>query len=106
MGLNDKVLSQIRMMANGEVSKFNSQSDWAVNVDVKRIEPGARIRVSVRPGANVPDDPLLQLGDIADSIRGELRLERNRLGQQIYGTSESTFDTEGPPSFTFDVWLL
>lgn len=93
-------------MANGIVASFNEKNDWAVSTEVRRTEQGASIKVAARPGANTPDHPLLELGDIADAIRNELRLERDKLGQQIYGTSESTFETEGPPSFLFDVWLL
>lgn len=105
MGLSDKVLSQIRMMANGIVSASNTRNTWAATAEVRRTEAGASIRLTLRPGAEPPSEPLLELGDLADAIRNELRLERNKLGQQIYGTSESTFETEAGPAFTFDVWL-
>jgi hypothetical protein len=43
------------------------------------------------------------LGDVADAIRNELRLERTAAGYPIYTTSESTFDSGAEPEFAFDV---
>lgn len=106
MGFNDKVLSQIRMMANGIVSASNSKNTWGAAVDVRRVEKGASIRLTLRSGTEPPSDPLMELGDLADAIRNELRLERGKLGQQLYGTSESTFETEGGAAFNFEVWPL
>jgi hypothetical protein len=106
MGMNDKELSHIRMMANGIISQSNQKNKWAASVDVKRVEVGANITVALRPGGEKPADPLLELSDLADAIRQELRLERTKLGKAVYATSESTFETEGNPSFAFDVWQL
>jgi hypothetical protein len=106
MGFDDKTLSKIRMLANGIVSATNAKNSWGVNAEVRRSERGAIIRLSLRSGSTPPSDPLMELGDLADTVRNELRLERDKLGQQIYGTSESTFETEGTPSFSFDVWRL
>ena len=106
MGFNDKTLSQIRMMANGILASANAKNPWGMNAEVRRTERGASIRLTLRSGSTPPRDPLMELGDMADNIRNELRLERDKLGQQIYGTSESTFETEGAPSFSFEVWHL
>lgn len=106
MGLNDKVLSHIRMLANGAVSQSNEKNPWAAGVSVRRTTEGAHITVALRPGGIKPEDPLLELSDLADAIRQELRLERTKLGKPVYATSESTFTTEGNPSFSFDVWQV
>lgn len=94
------------MLANGVVAESNSRNAWAAAVEVRRTEEGAGLRLTMRPGTTPASDPLLELGDLADAIRSELRLVRGKLGQQIYGTSESTFETETGPAFSFDVWLL
>lgn len=106
MGMDDKVLSHIRRMANGVVASFNEKNVWGVAVETRRRETDVEICVTLRPGTTAPAEPLLELGDIADAIRNELRLERNKIGQQVFGTSESTFETEGRPNFTFHVWEL
>lgn len=106
MGMNDKTLSHIRMLANGIISQANQENKWAAAVEVRRTESGALIKVSLRPGDARPDDPLLELSDLADAIRQELRLERTKLGKPVYATSESTFEAEGNPSFAFEVWQL
>lgn len=104
--MNDKELSHIRMIANGVVARANEKNDWAAAVDVRRAVKGATITVSLRPGSEKPGDVMLELSDIADGIRMEFRLERNKIGAAVYGTSESTFETEGNPSFQFNVWRL
>lgn len=106
MGMNDKELSHLRMMANGVVAASNQRNRWAAAVEVRRLEKGAHFKVTMRPGTDRPSDSMLELGDLADAIRSELRLERTRLGASVYGTSESTFETEGDPHFAFDVWRL
>lgn len=73
-------------------------------VEARRTVEGAQITVSLRPGTVKPSDTLLELADVADAIRSDLRLERTKLNQPVYTTSESTFDTVGSPSFSFDVW--
>lgn len=106
MGLNDKVLSHIRMMANGVAASFTEKNNWAVTVEVRRLIEGAKITVALRPGSEKPSDVLLELSDVADAIRNELRLERSSIGKPVYATSESTFEAEGNPFFTFEVWLV
>ncbi len=106
MGMNDKVLSHIRMLSNSVVRQSNQKHSWAVMAEVRRTVEGAQIMVSLRPGTVKPADTLLELADVADLIRSDLRLERTKLNQPVYSTSESTFDTVGSPSFTFDVWEL
>ena len=106
MGLNDKELSHLRMMANGIVAESNRKNPWAAAVEARRTELGARLTLTLRPGGEKPSEPMLELGDLADAVRNELRLERDRLGAAIWGTSESTFETEGHPYFTFEVWRL
>lgn len=106
MGMNDKELSQIRMMAHGVIARFNEGHDWAAAVEVRRKGEGAGITVKARPGGEKSGDVMLELGNLADAVRMELRLERNRLGAAIYGTSESTFDMDGAQEFLFDVWHL
>lgn len=93
------------MLTNGIVAQSNSRNPWGVAAEVRRTEAGASIRLTLRPGGEPPSDPLLELGDLADLVRNELRLERDKLGKPVYGTSESTFETEGIPAFKFDVWL-
>jgi len=105
MGMNDKELSHIRMMANGVVAESNRKNKWASAVEARRMEKGAKIIVSLRPGGVKPDDPMIALSDLADAIRNELRLERNKLNAAVYGTSESEFDYDNP-QFSFDVWRL
>ena len=92
MGLIDKVLSHIRMLANGVIAARNEKNSWAVTVDVRRTKEGARITVRMRPGSDKPSDILLELSDVADAIRNELRLERTPLGSAVFGTSESTLN--------------
>lgn len=94
------------MLANGIVSQSNEKNNWASSVDVRRTVEGAHITVALRPGGQKPSDPLLELSDLADAIRQELRLERNKIGKAVYATSESTFESEGNPSFSFDVWEI
>lgn len=106
MGMNDKVLSHVRMLANAITAESNTKNPFAMAVEVRRIEVGARITVYMRPGGDVPSDPMTELGDLADAIRNEFRLERTKLGQPVYATSESTFTTEGDPRFQFEVWLV
>ena len=106
MGMNDKELSHLRMIANGIVAASNQNNPWAAAVEVRRREKGAHFTVTLRPGGEKPSDTMLALADLADAIRNELRLERTRLGAAVYGTSESTFDTEGSPRFDFDAWRL
>jgi len=94
------------MLANGVVASSNERNSWAAAVEVRRNEKGAHIQVRLRPGTEAPSDPLLELADLADAIRSELRLERDKIGAAIYGTSESTFESEGDLRFEFDVWQL
>lgn len=104
MGINDKVLSHIRMLANSVARQSNQKHEWAVVVEARRTVEGAQITVALRAGTVKPSDTLLELADVADAIRSDLRLERTKLNQPVYSTSESTFDTKGNPSFSFDVW--
>ncbi len=106
MGMNDKELSHIRMIANGVVARANEKNKWASAVEARRSENGAAITVSLRSGSERPAEVMLELSDIADAIRMEFRLERNKIGAAVYGTSESTFESEGNPSFSFNVWRL
>lgn len=104
MGINDKVLSHIRMLSNGVVRQSNQKREWAVQVEARRTIEGTKITVALRPGTVKPADTLLELADVADAIRSDLSLERTKLNQPVYRTSESTFETEGNPSFSFEVW--
>lgn len=51
----------------------------------------------------MPSDPLLYLGDLMDSIRNELRLEKNSIGDPLYETTESVFESGEEPRFQFEV---
>lgn len=106
MGMNDKELSKLRMMSNGIIAQSNERNSWATAVEVRRTVKGASVTVAARPGGQRPSDIMLELGDLADAIRNELRLERNKLAASVYGTSESTFESEGHPKFQFEVWRL
>lgn len=106
MGMNDKELSHIRMLANGVVARSNASHKWAAAVEVRRLEKGASISLAMRPGTEKPREPMLELGDLADEIRNELRLERTSLGAAVYGTSETTFESDGNPVFHFNTWRL
>ncbi len=92
------------MLANGVARQSNQKCEWAVVVEARRTEDGARITIALRPGTVKPADTLLELADVADAIRADLSLERTKLNQPIYRTSESTFDTSGNPYFAFEVW--
>lgn len=105
MGMNDKELSHIRMIANGVIAASNRKNKWASAVEVRRQETGASITVTLRPGGEKPRDPMLALGDLADAIRNEYRLERTSLGAPVYGTSESDFESDNP-RFSFILWRL
>jgi hypothetical protein len=105
MGLNEKQLSRIRAIAHGVVSSANQRTPWGFAVEVKRADPGAHLRITLRGGSR-PSDPLMELGDLADDIRNEMRLAKTSLGYPVYGTSESVFESGNDPVFEFDVWLL
>lgn len=106
MGLNDKELSRIRMLANNVIARSNTENPYACAVGVRRDGEGARVTISYRSGKDLPDDYLSVLGDLADTIRTDLRLEKTRIGNSIYGTGESTFESGANAYFTFEVWLL
>lgn len=105
MGLNDKELSRIRMLTNNIIVRNNTETPYAASAEIKRDGEGARITLVLRPGKNKPSDPMVILGDLADAIRTDLRLETNHLGDSRYGTGESQFETTPTPSFNFQVWL-
>lgn len=103
LGFDDRQLSRLRAIANAVVAGANRREKAQCQVSVRRTVSGADVNLNYRPGVAKPRDALGYLGDLTDSIRSELRLEKNSIGDPIYTTTESTFTSGDDPSFQFQV---
>jgi len=103
LSFDDRELSRLRSISNSVVARANSESRTQALVQVRRTPQGADITLNYRSGTEMPGDPLSYLGDLIDGIRNELRLEKNRIGDPLYETTESTFDSGDEPRFQFQV---
>ena len=99
--INDKELSRLRALAHTVVASANSKNPCQCQVTLKRLEGRAALMVNFRPGTVRPSDALSYLGDLADAIRSELRLEQTTWGKSLYRTTESEFSTEPSSQFLF-----
>jgi hypothetical protein len=100
---DDRELARLRAIANSVIATSNRKSKWQTTVQVRRTPNGANLVIGYRSGAPKPTDPLSFLGDLADAVRNELRLEKTAADNPIYTTAESTFDSGADPTFSFDV---
>lgn len=103
MGFDDTDLSRVRGIANVIVAQANRSSKCQTNLTAKRTLDGASITLRYRSGTPMPIDPLTYLGDLADNIRNELRLERDPAGAPAFRTGESTFKSGDDPEFSFSI---
>ncbi|MGI8908523.1 MAG: hypothetical protein ACR2IE_18770 [Candidatus Sumerlaeaceae bacterium] len=102
MEFEDTELARLRAIGNSVIAASNRKTKWQCTVAVRRTPDGAHVVVGYRAGLPKPSDPLTYLGDLADTIRNELRLEQSAAGNPIYRTSESSFDSGAEPQFSFE----
>jgi hypothetical protein len=100
---NDKELSRLRALANSVVSLANTKGEAFCQIAARRNTDHVHMTLSYRPGTVLPSDSLSYLGDLADAIRSELRLEQTPWGTPLYRTSESEFETGARPEFRFSI---
>ena len=100
---NDKELSRLRGLAHSVVAQANAKGGAQCQVAARRNPDHINMTLSYRPGVPMPSDALSCLGDLADAIRSELRLEQTAWGTPLYRTSESTFEAGLRPEFMFSI---
>jgi len=100
---NDKELSRLRALAHSVIALSNSKGDAQTVVTLKRGKDVVHVTVAYRPGVPKPSDAMGYLGDLADNIRSELRLEQTSWGSALYKTSESNFEMGLHPQFSFTI---
>lgn len=103
MEFDDRELARLRAIANSVIAESNRKNKSQCVVQVRRTTEGANLIIAFRPGTVKPNDALGYLGDLADAIRNELRLELTAAANPIYRTSESSFESGAEPHFSFDV---
>jgi hypothetical protein len=99
--INDKELSRLRAISHAVVASANGKNPCQCQVTLKRQVGQVELTVNFRPGSVRPSDALSYLGDLADAIRSELRLEQTTWGKTLYRTTESEFSTEPSSQFNF-----
>lgn len=100
---NDKEFSRLRALAYSVVASANARDECQCQVSAKRYPEQIEMTISYRPGTVPPSDALGYLGDLADAVRSELRLEQTPWGTPLYRTSESSFETGARPEFQFSI---
>jgi hypothetical protein len=94
-----ETIALIQRLANGVLARHHRDEPTRATVEVRRRGKSAELHLSWQHGKAPEHDRLIPLGNLLDEILMELRLEKNRLGQQIFQTTDPDFRAGEQPVY-------
>jgi hypothetical protein len=98
-----ETLALIQRLAFVVISRHQREEPTRASLDVRRKGTRAALQISWQPGKAPEYDRLIPLGNLLDEIIMELRLEKDRVGRQIFRTTEPLFEGGENPVYRIDI---
>lgn len=98
-----ETLALIQRLAFVVIGRHHREEPSRASLDVRRKGSRAALQISWQPGKAPEHDRLIPLGNLLDEIIMELRLEKDRVGRQIFQTTEPLFEGGDNPVYHIEI---